>query len=831
MTLDEAIMSALDGEALLFLGAGFSKGAMNMAQREFPLGKTLCIRLIEDGKIDTSEDSEEDCADLGYITERYLENNTKQDLIKFLRSEFHCNTLADYHKIIAEINWKRIYTTNYDDVFERASGECSILRQSVSPEMSLMEIAERKNAIIHMNGSISELTEETLDSTFKLSSSSYFKRTITDNDWAICLHNDLMNAKCLIFIGYSMDYDLELTQIFASIEKIREKCIFVTWKPTKRQLNQMSRFGEVDSNGCEKFAEKIKQFKESYTPMERIYETYCLKEIKEEDCGAAVSVNDEDVTDLLFYGEIRMDKIFSSNRSKYLITRKCVNEIINDVTGIYTAVIIHSDLGNGKSVILRELEVKLISKGRVFFLNELNPYLQDDMDYICSLRGMKFVFVENYNRIIDYDEAKIFSKYQRDDIKFIFTVRTYLNENLYQHFLRVFSVSEEKVAMYDINMLTKSEETRMCELLDTYSLWGERSTWNHSRKMKYIQKQCHGEIKDLMLDLLNSENMQRKINKILDLLFENDDLKEITLLIFICKSIAIDLQLDDIVLLLNKQVKTALVLKNESIREFLDFDRNRIELKSPLVARYILQNNNFNADIERVLRKILPVLDEHRYVGHYKNMLRMVISYSNLRMVFNLKNKKKANDCMIGIYESSKNLNYHKENPFFWLQYAIARMEIKDYNSAKIYLDNAASYCQEKFGEDSWQIETNKARLLLERTMYEKDVMASFSNFEEAFSLLYNNRTPDLHYPLRQVSLFQPYYETFYKNFSDAEKNIFLFDCRKMEEKIENYLSKQKKNVGKGSWNSRGMVNIQKQLRKMRSEMVAIENLGHINEK
>ena len=115
--------------------------------------------------------------------------------------------------------------------------------------------------------------------------------------------------------------------------------------------------------------------------------------------------------------------------------------------------------------------------------------------------------------------------------------------------------------------------------------------------------------------------------------------------------------------------------------------------------------------------------------------------------------------------------------------------------------------------------------------MYEKDVMASFSNFEEAFSLLYNNRTPDLHYPLRQVSLFQPYYETFYKNFSDAEKNIFLFDCRKMEEKIENYLSKQKKNVGKGSWNSRGMVNIQKQLRKMRSEMVAIENLGHINEK
>ena len=823
MTLDEAIMSALDGEALLFLGAGFSVGVTNLAQRQFPLGTTLCKRLIDDGDLDMSKDSEKDCEDLGYVTERYLENNTKQDLIRFLRKEFHCNTLSDSHKIIAGVNWKRIYTTNYDDIFERASEECAKLRQSVSPEKSLMEVTQRENAIIHMNGFISELTEESLDSTFKLSSSSYLKRTISDNDWAICLRNDLMNAKCLIFIGYSMDYDLELSQIFASIDKIREKCIFITWNPTRRAESNMRRFGEVDANGCDGFAKRLKELMESYTPMERAYEPYCLREITEEECGAAVSISDKDITDLLFYGEIRMDKIFSANRTRYLVMRNCVDEIITDVTGSYTAVIIHSDLGNGKSVVLRELEVRLTNQGKVFYLDELNPHLQDDLDYICSLRGMKFVFVENYNRIIDSDEAKIFSKYQRDDVKFIFTVRTYLNENLYQHFLRVFCVPANKVSMYDINTLVYPEDNKMCDLLDVYSLWGKRSTWNRSRKMKYIRKQCHGEIKDIMLDLLNSESMQKKIKKILDILFENDDLKEIMLLIFICKLIAIDLQLDDIVLLLNKQIKTPLVLNNESIREFLDFNRNSIELKSPLVARYILQNNDFNTDIERVLRKILPVLDEHRYVAHYKNMLRMVISYSNLRMIFNLKNKKNANQCMIGIYESSKNLKYHKKNPFFWLQYAIARMEIKDYNSAQIYLDNAASYCQEKWGEDSWQIETNKARLLLERTMYEKDVAASFDNFEEAFALLYDNQTPDLHYPLRQVSLFRPYYETFYNKFSDREKNIFLLDCAKMEDKIKDYLLKQKKNVGKGTWKNRSIIKIRKQLEIMRREMVATE--------
>lgn len=47
------------------------------------MGNELCQRIIEDGNIDVSEDSEKDKEDLQYISERYLENNTKTDLINF----------------------------------------------------------------------------------------------------------------------------------------------------------------------------------------------------------------------------------------------------------------------------------------------------------------------------------------------------------------------------------------------------------------------------------------------------------------------------------------------------------------------------------------------------------------------------------------------------------------------------------------------------------------------------------------------------------------------------------------------------------------------------
>ena len=54
-----------------------------------------------------------------------------------------------------------------------------------------------------------------------------------------------------------------------------------------------------------------------------------------------------------------------------------------------------------------------------------------------------------------------------------------------------------------------------------------------------------------MLDLLQSDEMQRKVKRLLSMLFQDNDLKEITLLLFICKTIAIELKLDDIVILLN----------------------------------------------------------------------------------------------------------------------------------------------------------------------------------------------------------------------------------------------------------------------------------------
>lgn len=827
MTTEEAALYAREGDAVLFVGSGFSVGAKNMADEDFPVGNKLCERLIKDGKIDLTGESEEDLRDLGYVSELYLETNTKRDLLKFLNRQFRCKQCSEVQRVIGRLPWKRIYTTNYDNVFEMLSMNEGINRESVTPEKKSSEVLNLRNAIVHINGSVDSVTEDKLESTFKLLASSYRQRTIPESDWAISLQNDILNAKCFVCIGYSMDYDLELQQIFAVDEELKDKCIFITWKPSRRTRNNMDKFGGIYEEGNQGFAEVIQKMSIACSSVERSYTLNCLKEVTSFSGDKLYTIADKDVTDLFFNGTIRMEALFSTDYYKYIVNRESVKDIVNDISGECRAVILHSDIGNGKSILVRLVEAMLIrqSKGKVYYLDKINSFLRDDMEYICMERGIKFVFIENYNRIIDSPDVRIFSMYNRDDIRFVFTVRSYLNDNLYGRFIDQFQIPENHISMYDINVMSDNECFNMRTLLDKYALWGSNSNMSSTQKLKYITRKCNGEIKNIMLDVLKSDYMKGKIHKVVDALFENNDLKQITLLIFTCEVIALELTLSDITLLLGKQSITTAFTRNDKVREFLDFKRNAVTLKSSLVAYHIIQEYNYNEDIERILRKVLQVLNKHSNISKYENMLRMLISYSNLRLIFSKKDGN-FNEKIIGIYELAKELSYHEKNPFFWLQYAIARMEIKDYKTAGIYLQNASAYSDKKYNKELWQIEIHKARLLLEQTIQENDQMQAYMNFEQAHSLLYNNKTPDTHYPLRQVTLYKQFYMKFYDGFSDDEKRMFLWYCIEMQKKIQKYLNSSRVSERRDREKNRQIERTDRMLEDIRRDIVRKEELG-----
>lgn len=128
MEIREAIIHALDGDAILFIGSGFSLGAINEGNKKIETATPLAHKLLAECDFEEKDFTN----DLGIASRIYQSAKSEIDLIEFLRKEYTAIDVTPEQEIIAQINWQRIYTTNYDNVFELACEKNKKKIQSVT---------------------------------------------------------------------------------------------------------------------------------------------------------------------------------------------------------------------------------------------------------------------------------------------------------------------------------------------------------------------------------------------------------------------------------------------------------------------------------------------------------------------------------------------------------------------------------------------------------------------------------------------------------------------------------------------------------------------------
>ena len=126
MNITEALNFANSAESLLFTGAGFSFGAKNASGNQIPLGNTL-IDEIKKKLLKSSNWSLEEAA------EELFRSLKADGYTDYLKQQFICNQIAPYHESYAKLPWMRIYTTNFDDVIEKAYEGQGKDRNSATP--------------------------------------------------------------------------------------------------------------------------------------------------------------------------------------------------------------------------------------------------------------------------------------------------------------------------------------------------------------------------------------------------------------------------------------------------------------------------------------------------------------------------------------------------------------------------------------------------------------------------------------------------------------------------------------------------------------------------
>ena len=594
MELREGIKHIFDENAVVIMGAGASYGAKN-AFGSMPSGKELSQYLYS--KCDIKPD---DPWDLQDAAQTYEEQFGPARLISEIRSIINCASFTSSHADIYSLPWIRYYTTNYDDVALLAASSRGKTIEPVTVTSEFYGNQEKRNVCVHINGYIGKLTSDTLHHEFKLTANRYqAQENILNSQWGVLFENDLETAKCIVIIGLSLKYDLDLRRIIYN-SALREKTIIIDSPGlTENSENQLKRFGTVYKIGVDKFAEEIRNIGKIYLvnhrePKDKCYYAFTYESNMKYDL---VSPSPDVIFRFYINGQFDNSLLYrNSGQYSGCVQRECNAEIKRAFTSGKRFVFVHSDMGNGKTVCINEIRYSMLEEGYYIFTltNADSSKLREDIAAICLLAKEKkvLVIIDDY---INYMEVlRIFTLNSEGKEQFLLTARSALNYNKMPTVFSMFSVEENQSAIFDINVLNNTELTNCVSIFDRNGLFGRNSGLNKNEKIRHLSARKYGarRFQSIMLDVLESEVIKRKISELIQIIREqSQSYHDMIALILLKEVMNLRLRTRDIGRIGGIDISTdALFKTNPAIMELLSFNNGgEITIKSPITARYILQ--------------------------------------------------------------------------------------------------------------------------------------------------------------------------------------------------------------------------------------------------
>lgn len=735
MDLTTAIKHILDGNAIILIGAGASYGAKN-AFGAFPSGSKLAKDLYNLCGIDP--DDENDLQDAAQLFE---EKYSSTDLIQTIRTRLTCSSFLPCHSTIYSQPWMRYYTTNYDDVALFAAKDKGVNITPITLSKDFKQFYRRDHLCIHINGYIGNLTEETLHTEFKLTATSYLSgEYIRNSQWGALLSDDLEAAKCIVILGLSLKYDLDLGRLLYTPEA-RAKTVIID-KPdlSQNSINRLSRFGAVFQIGVSGFANEIENIASDYMPRVQNPATklYTCFEHEFHHIGPVSKPNPADIYRLFFSGTYTSE-LFHKTNGTYdgFVYRSKIEDIRKAILDGKKYIFLHADMGNGKTACVQELRFWLLKQDfHVFTLGDVNiTNLSNEILSICELNDPCVVIIENYTSYMDVLRA--FSVRPCENIQFVFTARTAVNYSKMSNVFDVFSIGENESSVISVNVLGNADITRCVKLFNRYGAWGKNAGLSFEEKYKYLKSKKYGNARfqSIVIDVMKSDDMIERTKRLIDIIqSESKNYHNAVITILITQIMNLRISATDIERVTGLSINTdAKFRSNTAVQELLTFtgERRSFAIKSTVTSNLILREIAKPEMIIDALNTLALYAVNYKNVPKYSTILNDIISYSHISSF--LREFRNPELFLANYYDRLSEIEYYRNSNFFWLQYAISCIEIADYSRAQKYLDDAYGLVPDGFVP--FQINNQQARLYLEMIISGKS-NNPLDDFKEAHRLL-----------------------------------------------------------------------------------------------
>lgn len=739
MVLDRACSQIAWGNVTLFLGAGFSLGAKNLLR-----GDVLSGRQLKDHFLKLSRTSDPDGHyDLQAAAQAYIEA-PNSNIIRELIDNFTISETSDDHRLLARHHFRRIYTTNYDDCFHKASTEighkCVDLDLRDHPDEATPDV----NHVIHIHGKITNITKENFEKQFYLTEPNAKPIPFTVGTMATHFRNDLLASEWIIFVGYSLN-DPHIKNILSDHgTSIANKTIFIGHSSDPHPLRErLAAFGHYYDIGLPGLIDRIARAPVLNKTHSAIPNNF--RRIEFPQNGDSDTVSREDVRDEFLIGALP-NKNFSA-----LTLFRSVNPYYAERNHpeFNRAICIHGDTGNGKSVASKQLLYKLHQQGY-----RIVEYIGGDVEWSTLSRFLEVeqnvaVFIEDI--VGKLEKAKNIFGVSGKNIRFVLTSKT---KDWEIRRADIESSFGNDLRNWNINKLSTSEAKDTVRILNENILWGDRSGFDDDRKLFLVKETCKSEVRGLLFALFDGGSVRQRMDEIFDGIARLDkDHFDIVCLNSIFSYSRIRHKeyfsslgnLDDLLDLRIDFSSFTEDLSKNGIKELFNAETGEFAIKSAVLSRHFLVNHLSIDELLSLSIRCLKNIENYLYTEDefYKDLSKALLQFNLYKEIYSssdidsseklLIDNEKFHRSIHAFYDSCKEMRIAKNDPMFVIQLSKSHLNKGNFDTCFELIAAA----DKMFGPkgDKYQLQTHHAEVILRRR-WQLDEYDDFEDERQAFEML-----------------------------------------------------------------------------------------------
>lgn len=764
MSDEQKIIELLSkNRSILFVGSGFSSESIGLNDKPLPTASTLSELLCKDMHIKLSKD-------LTFTSDYYIEQKGSEKLIKFLKENLAVKSISKNQKNLCAINWQRIYTTNYDETISIAYKENGLAIDSIDTSYPESDYLKRENICIHLNGMLSNLNEESLDNSFKLTDSSYASASsFTNSEWNFLFKTDLDRASIILFVGYSL-YDIDIKKILKDSNEIKEKTFFVVKNPSLKEKHILSKYGTVLDIGLDGISNLIINNKEQIEIQKNGNLIYLHKYSPTDKLPQnTFTYDDEKIREMLIYG--RYSEQLIENRllgqyRPYFIKRLELERIYENIQDSHHT-IIKSKLGNGKSFLISLLKPYLFFKGEYDTYEILydNEDFFSDIEKIHELGRKAVILLDNYENYVDL--IRFIANLNSTKIVVVATSRP----SNHLKFSSMLPNNFEYLNL-DIDLLKDDEINDLISIINNLGQWDYLSHLTNERKIQHLKNKHNNEISSVLIEMFNSEYVRSQLSILFQSIEKKPSYKLTVFCIMLCNKLGISPSRALISELANDDtIYSSNLEKNHFFNNIYEFREGLVFGSSSVLSKFIMNNffaSNYITDNYLEIAKRLDIYKNKKNSQQdkiFKSMLKFSFIETSLPEKHKLPNLRRY------YQELKKTISWLEHDPHFWLQYAMCEIAIYDYNQAQKYLNTAYSLAKRKIDYYTSNIDNQQARLWLLECNKITDGNIVFDKFSSANSLI--SRSENDIYKYRRIHEYKGFYDSNFSKLSSNNKDYF----------------------------------------------------------